>query len=274
MEFQDKCPNCGHPREEGAAFCSNCGKPFPEHRPEEPGQAPQQQTIGSPAEPGEEKYVPWEDMKKWGFFSALWQTWKESVFNPELFFSRLPYKGGFGYPILYALIIIWIGTAFEQLWGLAFSGFMYQMMANFVPSDEMFWTTGLQTGFSLIYLIIAPVFIVLGLFVVSGIYHVIMMIFGWTNRDFEATFRSFSYSAGPLIFKIVPICGGLVGWIWTLVLSIIGLKHMQKTTSGKAALTIFIPIILCCCLSMILAAFFGAALLAFIKGVVQSGYYN
>ena len=274
MEFQDKCPNCGHPRAEGAAFCSNCGKPFEEPKREEPQQAPSpQESVTTAEQPAEEKYVAWEDMKNVGFFSGLWQTWRNSVFNPEMFFSKLPHKGGIGYPLLYALIIVWIGTAFEQLWGLAFSGLMYEMLTNFIPTDEMIWTTGLQTGFSIIYLFLMPIFIIIGLFIISGIYHLIMLIFGFASRDYEATFRTFAYASGPLIFKIVPFCGGLIGWIWTLVLSIIGLKHMQKTTSGKAALTIFVPLVICCCFSIVLGVLFGAAFMAIIKGIISSGYY-
>lgn len=280
MEFQDKCPNCGHPRPEGAAFCSNCGKPFeqPERDESHPAPPPPPPPPPPPHEtaqeeqPEEPKYVAWEDRENKGFFGGLWETWKNSVFNPEEFFARLPYRGGIGNPLLYALIIVWVGLLVEQLWGMVFTGFMYDAMTNLIPQDEIFWTTGLQTGFSFLYLVLAPVIIVIFLFIISGFFHLIMMIFGWAKRDFEATFRAFAYASSPMIFKIIPVCGGIVGWIWSIILAIIGLKHLQKTTGGKAALTIFLPIIVCCCILIFLFVIFGVAILNFVKEVMNSGY--
>lgn len=275
MDFQDKCPNCGHPRQEGAAFCSNCGKPFPEPRPESPPPSPPPtpQTEGPAGEPAEQKYVPWEDWDNAGFFGGLWETWKDSVFSPERFFARLPFAGGIGYPLLYALIVAWVGVAIEQLWGLLFSGMMYNFLADFAPSYEQFsWMPGLQTGFSLLtVLFFAPISIVVTLFILSGVFHLIMLIFGWVKRDFEATFRAISYAAGPLIFYVIPMCGGLIGWIWALVLAIIGLKHLQKATGGQATVTVLLPIILCCCAIIFIAVIFGTALLGLIQQSINSG---
>lgn len=270
MEFQDKCPNCGHPREEGTSFCSNCGKPFEEPRSDE--KLPEQTSMPPPLSP-EKEYVAWEDRENKGFFGGLWETWRESVFYPNRFFSALPGKGGLGSPLLYALIVVWLGVAVEQLWGLLFVGFWMDALTGYFPMEDFYWTTGLQTGFSLLYLILAPVPIIAVLFIISGIYHLILMIFGWAAKDFEATFRTFAYASGPLVFKIVPMCGGTIGWIWMLVLMIIGLRHMQTNSGGRAALVIFLPIIICCCLGFILATIFGVALTGFIQEIMQSDYY-
>ena len=280
MEFQNKCPSCGHPRQEGALFCSNCGKPFEEPKSETPSPEPgKEEPIKPPfpAEPlppaPERKYVAWEDRENTGFFQGLWTTWKESVFYPNRFFSQLPFRGGIGSPLLYALIIVWMGVAVKQLWGLLFTGIWLDIVSGYFPMEDYFWVTGFQTGFSLLYLILAPIPILIGLFVISGIYHLILMIFGWAERDFEATFRVFAYASGPLVFEIVPACGGTIGWIWALVLAIIGIKHMQKTSGGNAALVIFLPIILCCCLIIIIGLIFGAAMVGFMQNIMNEGYF-
>lgn len=276
MEFQDKCPNCGHPRQDGAAFCGNCGKPFREQKPDE-SQAPPpppMETSSRAEEQAERKYVAWEDKGNIGFFQGLWETWKDSVFSPDSFFSRLPYKGGIGSPLLYALIVSWVGIAIEQVWSLLFSGMMFNLMSDFAPYEDFMWATGFQTGFSFMYIVfLAPVLILMSLFVVSGIYHLIMLVFGWTKRDFEATFRAIAYAHGPILFYAIPMCGGLIGIIWTIVLFIFGLKHMQKTSGGKAALTVFLPLILCCCVLIVLSIVFGAALMGFIQEFGGGNYY-
>lgn len=272
MEFQDKCPNCGHPRQEGASFCSNCGKPFEEPKSETTSpEMPPEETSSPPAP--ETKYTAWEDRENRGFFGGLWETWKESVFYPDRFFSRVPFSGGIGSPLLYALIVVWIGVAVEQVWGVLFTGFWMDMFTGYIPMEEYMWTTGLQTGFSILYIIIvAPLMIFGGLFILSGVYHLILMIFGWASRDFEATFRTIAYASGPLLFMAVPFCGGTVGWIWSLVLAIIGMKHMQTNNGGRGALVILLPLIICCCLTILLALVFGVALTGFIKEMMESGY--
>ena len=100
-----------------------------------------------------------------------------------------------------------------------------------------------------------------------------MLVFGWAKRDFEATFRAIAYSASPILFYVIPMCGGIIGIIWSIVLMIIGLKHMQKTSGGKAALTVFLPLILCCCVMIILAMIFGAAIMGLLQETINSGYY-
>lgn len=230
--------------------------------------------------PGEEpKYVAWEDREHVGFWNGIWQTWVESVFNPDKFYSRLPYKGGLGSPILYALIILWATAIIDSAYRLIFANFWLGMFRNYMSRVSEFgdlgdlsFASGLTFLSFITRMLIAPAAILIGLFVISGIYHVITMIFGWTKRDYEATFRAIAYSAGPAIFAIVPFCGSPIGAVWGLVLAIIGLKHMQQTTGGKAAFVILIPLILCCCLAIILAIIFGAAIMALIGRAAHSGY--
>jgi hypothetical protein len=285
MENFQRCPNCGFRIEPGDKFCRNCGKPFEERHeetppppppltPPTPPTAPESQGPPPPAE--EPKYVAWEDREHVGFFAAIWKTWVESVFNPDKFFSRLPYNKGLGSPILYALIILWITEIIDSVYRLVFSNFWLTFLRDYLSKYNQFYDFGFGVSVSVlsffIRILIAPFVIIIALFIVSGIYHVICMLFGWGKRDFEATLRAISYSVGPGIFSIVPFCGSPIGWIWALVLSIIGLKHMQQTSSGKATFVILIPIILCCCLTIILALVFGAAIVGFLGKATKGGY--
>jgi hypothetical protein len=284
------CPNCGWPLEPDDKFCRNCGKPFEERREETPTPVtplapptppaspvpPSSAEMMPPPEPVEEKYVPWEDRQRLGFFAALWKTWAESVFNPDRYFSKLPFKGGLGSPILYALIITWFGSIVENIYRALFSNLWLGILRDYIDQNNPIFNMDIVkdiTIFSFFQSIfIAPILILLGLFIFSGIYHLICIIFGWAKRDFEATLRAVSYSVGPAIFVIIPMCGSPIGWIWSLVLLIIGLKHMQQTTGGKAAFVALLPLILCCCMVFMLALIFGTAILALVKGASQSGY--
>ena len=275
MEFQEKCPNCGAERIEGAVYCGNCGKPFEDKKPE-PESGSQDDKPERPGEPikpvfpaeppptdDERKYVAGEDRENRGFFEALWETWKESVFYPEKFFAKLPFRGGIGNPLLYGVIAGCFGFIISQIYGLFWSNAWTGFMSHYMDFQEMMFETGLQTGISFIQIILSPVFIIVGIFIMSGIYHLIFLIFGWGKRDFEATFRAVAYSEGAMVFLVIPFCGGLIAFVWSIVLTIIGMKHMQKTTGGKAAFVYFLPWIVCCCLIAgfiaLMVAIFGIA---------------
>jgi hypothetical protein len=75
-----------------------------------------------------------------------------------------------------------------------------------------------------------------------------------------ATFRVVCYASSPEVFQIVPICGGLVGGVWGFAISVVGLREVHRTTTGKAAAAVLLPGLLCC--GMILIATFSCGLLA------------
>ena len=281
MAEYHNCPNCGQPIGADDRLCSNCGQPL-ERRPLEepiPSSPPTPPQPPQPPPPAAEvlRYVPWEDRQKVGFFKALWETWKESVFYPNRFFSRAPYSGGLASPMLYAVIVVWVSYAINQLTGLLLSSFTIGFIANMIHDEQLLESLGLLGGLGFLQvlgiLVLLPFMIIAALFIGSGIYHLILMIFGWNKRNFEATFRAISYGVGPLIFMIVPACGSLIGYVWVLVLTILGIKHLQKTTGGQASFVVLLPLILCCCLIALLAAFFGAAIMALIQGAMSGGYY-
>ena len=86
------------------------------------------------------------------------------------------------------------------------------------------------------------------------------MIVGGANHSFETTFRVFAFtqgSTGPL--QIIPLCGGLISFVWAIVCNCIGLARAQETDTGRAVLAVFSPLIVCCGgLSLIAFMFLGA----------------
>lgn len=277
MDNLNNCPNCGQPVEPDDKFCRNCGQPFPERQPEvPPAPIPPEAPTAAPEVPSETKYIIWENRQNVGFFKALWETWKESVFYPDKFFGHLPFSGGLWSPIIYAVIIGWFYFAVGAVYDLLFSSFWLRMIPQYIDSANPLIGLSLQGATLASFLITffsAPLIVIIILFVESGIYHLIAMIFGWTNREYEASLRAVAYSAGPLAFAILPFCGQPISLVWALVVTIIGFKHMQKTAAGKAALTVLLPWILCCCLLFLVALIFGTAILALIKGS-SAGDYN
>jgi hypothetical protein len=89
--------------------------------------------------------------------------------------------------------------------------------------------------------IFAPIGGTIGLFVVAAIQQLLVrLIVGANNSGFGATFRVASYTQLTSLVNWIPIVGPLVA-LYGLYLSIVGIREMHSTTTGKAALVILIP---------------------------------
>ena len=90
------------------------------------------------------------------------------------------------------------------------------------------------------------------------------MICGGAKQPFETTFRTYCYVQGAAyVFQVVPVCGALVGGIWALVCTCIGLSKAHDITIGRAVMAVLLPMIVCCgALILSLVAIFGVAAVA------------
>ena len=96
---------------------------------------------------------------------------------------------------------------------------------------------------------------VAGLFIGAGILHVGLMIVGGARSGFESTLRVIAYSTGSTsIFQVVPVIGSIVGGIWGLVIEIMGLAKVNNITYFRAAVAVFLPLLVCCSCIGIVAA--------------------
>ena len=92
-------------------------------------------------------------------------------------------------------------------------------------------------------LLFGPVFIVIGLFIGAGLFHLCSSPSAAATRGFEATFRVAAFSQAASIFNIIPGCGGLIGLVYTLVLLVIGLSEAHQISRGKAAAAVLVPFV-------------------------------
>ena len=215
--------------------------------PVQPGAAPISTTVS------ERTGLPWEHRQERGFFNAFIETLTMVLTRPAEAFS-VKREGGFGEPLIYALIGGCVGGIVAFLFSLGF-----QSMGLFADKNNGLATiTGMGIG-SAAMIIVLPLFIVIGLFIGSGIVHLCLMIVGGANQPFETTFRVVAFSqgsAGPL--QIIPLCGGLISGVWGLVCNCIGLARAHQTDTGRAVLAVFLPLIVCCGGGLLIAFMFGA----------------
>jgi hypothetical protein len=222
------------------------GAAAPSIPPVQPGAAPTSTTAGRTG-------LPWEYRQERGFFNAFIETLTMVLTRPAEAFSVMKREGGLGEPLIYALIGGCLGGIVSALFSLGF-----QSIGQFADkNNSLAAMTGMGIGFGSIILV--PLFIVIFLFIWSGLAHLCLMIFGGANHSFETTFRVFAFtqgSAGPL--QIIPLCGGLISGVWAIVCNCIGLARAQETDTGRAVLAVFSPLIICCGFLLIGFMFLGA----------------
>ena len=209
--------------------------------------------IGAAASSTPRSGLPWEHRQERGFFNAFIETLVMVLTKPGEAFTVMKREGGLGEPLIYALIGGCLGGIVSLLFslGLRSVGFFANRHDTFAAM------AGMGAG-SAAFIVLVPLFVIIGLFIGSAIVHLCLMIVGSANQSFETTFRVVAFtqgSTGPL--QMIPVCGGLISGVWALVCSCIGLARAHETDTGRAVLAVFLPLIVCCGGVLLIAFIFG-----------------
>jgi hypothetical protein len=197
--------------------------------------------------------LPWDERHTKGFFSAFIETLQMVLTRPGEAFTAMRREGGLGEPLIYALIGGTLGT----MVGLFYRFALQSVFAGFGRTDALNHLLG---GAALILvMIISPLLVVIGTFIVSAILHLCLMIVGGAKQSFETTFRVVCFSGGSVNpLQLIPICGGLITFVWGLILYCIGLARSHEIETGRAVIAVLLPLIVCCGGGFLLLMMFGA----------------
>ncbi len=165
------------------------------------------------------------------------------------------------------------------VWGIvvylvsSWVSFMASFLTGWRNLPEVFMPSELNLSAFLVGVVLsAPIFSLLGLLVISGIYHLIARLLRGEG-SFVGLLSGLGFASFPTIltapFALLGVVGGLFGSlvynlavfavsIWVLVLNIIAIRENYAFSTGKAVLTFFIPVIL----------FFVLVMLAILVAVV------
>jgi hypothetical protein len=202
--------------------------------------------------------LPWEDRVRRGFMQSLLETIGLFVSRPSEAWTRAKETGDVASPLLFGVLICWFSTVVRLLifrWvaiPFALPGRFgrFAMMRPFGGAGFLFWV------------VLAPIFIAVGVFIGAAILHLCCMIVGGLSESrsgFEGSLRTVCYSEVSSLASIVPVVGGIAAIVWWIVLAIMGVQRMHRTTQGKAAAAVLIPVIVCCGAAILIALMAGAA---------------
>jgi hypothetical protein len=243
---EDRCPACGAERSARAEPSAGAA-PLPGPPPAS------EAAVGG---------TPWDERERLGIATALVDTTRMVLTRPAEFFRVLPRSGGIGEPLLYAVIVGWLGVVAASLYGAIFRSIVGSSLAAFGDRPELAamisWAES-WVGF-VVQVVFGGVFVAVGVFITAAIVHLSLLLLGGARSGFEATFRVVCFSQATSLVLIVPFCGQLIAPIWTLVIDVIGLAQAHRIGHGRAAAAVLLPIVVVCCCCAGAALLFAGAL--------------
>jgi hypothetical protein len=110
----------------------------------------------------------------------------------------------------------------------------------------------------LLEFLLSPVILLLSLFVAAGVTHLLLRVLAAAGGTFQLTTRVLAFAYAPQLLGVVPFVGDVIGFVWMVVIAIIGVSAAHRTSMGRAAAAILIPVAIGM-LFVALAAFLIAA---------------
>ncbi len=173
--------------------------------------------------------------------------------RPREAFQRMAVTGSYARPMTLALVLGVIGVIIASMYQFALGDFWSSWMGHWWRSDAHQVS---RIARLLIGVVGSPFFVIVGLLVGTGIYHLFLMLFGVSAGGIGATFRVVCYSeAACALFAVVPFLGEAVGIVWRIVICIVGFAVVHRATTGRTAFAVLAPIVLClafCCVPLVI----------------------
>jgi hypothetical protein len=120
--------------------------------------------------------------------------------------------------------------------------------------------------------------VILMILVILALSFVFAVIFGmWLHifvyllggrKGFWETEKSVFYNLTPtMLIGWIPVVGGLIGAIWSIILGVIGVRELHEMSTQKAAIAVLLAVIVAFVLLIVIAA-------AFLMAIVAQGPYQ
>jgi hypothetical protein len=292
------CPVCGFVNVAGAQVCAACGtqlvaEPKPLARPGDAVCARHKDTpalmpcarcgtfyCGACLERGSDgqmycidcrsraTLLPWDRRNELGTLRAWFQTCTKLLLEPQVTLANAPRDGTLSSSILFTLLSSVAGFITTLgLYAVAFGGVMIAGLAESkkLGGAEAGIGVGAMIGILIFYIGFIIGMQLVTLFVLAAIEHLVLHLLGEKNlAGYTTTVRAHALGLAPYMLGLVPVCGPFVMGLWSLVLRIFTLMHLQKVTAGKAVAAVLAPVVvLCGCFFLVyflaIAAVLGAS---------------
>lgn len=163
---------------------------------------------------------------------------RDVLISPHKFFQRMQKEKGLKKAFIYFAILSLFSAILGFLLSLLMMPLYQQILASLALNIP---TLQYSSGWVVLNQLISYIIGLLASFVIAGLLHVWLMIFGG-RADYEKTYQLYVYSHTPtFLFGWIPVLGFIASIYW-LVLLIIGTMKVHKISKTKAILMYVIPI--------------------------------
>jgi len=191
---------------------------------------------------------------------GFWEKVKGFIVSPTATFNGVKDEGwgaSFSYfaklLVIFAVLMAVIVASIAWVVLAVIVGMFGALLAAFgVPADAMTgvmgWVTGLAGVMAVILLIMVIISGLIGILVGSGWMHIWVYLCGG-RKGAGQTIKAMAYGSTPsLLLGWIPFIGFIFG-IWSMIVSIIGIRQLHEISTGKAVLAyllgaIIIPLII------------------------------
>ena len=194
---------------------------------------------------------------EFGFFKAI----KNISFNSRMFFNRnassLISNSGLSSALAFAVLVNWISSSINFLFGSFFSVNLEKFTSNFTSTfsdSESF--DSLQSLHSEINqflfgagkIVLSPFFTLAQIFLSALFIHLAVKLFFNKIKDrthsYQTTVKIISYSMAPMVLSILPGIGTLIGWILSFSAAVVGLSEVYQNSRMRSGIAVMFPQIL------------------------------
>jgi hypothetical protein len=187
-------------------------------------------------------FVPsWEDGEK-----SLFVRWMETTSNvlnkPFAFFTAMKKEGNWVAPLVYAAVGLGIASTIHIVYALVFA-LRESVDSPDLTSNAIMFGTLRSVG----KIFLTTFFVLVFIFLHSGIAHLCLKLITGTGLKYETTLRVYCYAYGTIaLLIVVPFCGILIVACWSLFLCIVGLAKAHKISSWQTLIAVFLPSFFTC----------------------------
>jgi hypothetical protein len=192
---------------------------------------------------------PWPPAEGESIVNAFARTWREASLHARAFFTAMPHDDIRSALVYYLLIGIAVAGA-TLFWTTVLSS---------MPAGGMLDKLGGGGMSPIIEFLLSPLILLLSIFIASGVTHLLLMMFGGAHNGYKVTLRVFAFAYSPQILGVIPVVGQLAGFVWMIIIAIVGLSAAHNTGTGRAAAAVLLPVFVGVLMMVLVAAFFLAA---------------